>query len=198
MVKLQNYLDLITHQHQKPNFQATVAASAKPLIDIIHFLKELNQKFDIETAKNDQLRIIAEWVGAANAIPSAIPVPFFGWRGQVGALTWSDQDGDVGQKVGYWRDSGMSSYRAMPMSNALFKRVIQAKILLNNTDCSIDSAKEIIELVIDKPFVIRDKQNMTVDLEFLTEIEEWERQLVIMMFPKPAGVQLTFGGKDEY
>jgi hypothetical protein len=198
MAELQDYLNLITHQHQKPKFQATVAASAKPLIDIINFLKELNQKFDIETAKNDQLRIIAEWVGAPNAIPNAIPIQFFGWRGQVGALTWSDQDGDVGQEVGFWRDSGMSGYRAMPMSNELFKRVIKAKILLNNTDCSIDSAKEIIELVINKPFVIHDKQDMTVDFEFLGDAEEWERQLVVMMFPKPAGVQLTFGGKDEY
>lgn len=198
MVELQDYLNLITHQHQQPKYQATVAASAKPLIDIINFLKDLNDKFDIETAKNDQLRIIAEWVGAPNAIPNAIPIPFFGWRDHVGALTWSDQDGDVGQEVGYWRDSGMSSYRAQSMSNALFKRVIKAKILLNNTDCSLDSAKEIIELVIDKPFIIHDKQDMTVDFEFLTDAEEWERQLVIMMFPKPAGVQLTFGGKDEY
>ena len=100
--------------------------------------------------------------------------------------------------MGYWRDSGVSGYRAQPMSNALFKRVIQAKILLNNTDCSLDSAKQIIELVIDKPFIIRDLQNMVVDFEFLEQAEEWERQLVIMMFPKPAGVQLTFGGKDEY
>lgn len=198
MAELQDYLDLITHQHQMPKFLATVSASAKPIIEIIEFIKELNNKFDIETAKGDQLRILAEWVGAPNAIPNAIPTFFFGWRGQTGALTWSDQDGDAGQEVGYWRDSGMSSYRAMPMSNALFKRVIKAKILLNNTDCSINSAKEIIELIIDKPFIIRDKQDMTVDFEFLVEAEEWERQLVIMMFPKPAGVQLTFGGKDEY
>lgn len=195
MAGLQNYLSLLTHQHQQPKFQATVAASAKPIIDIINFLQTLNHKFDLETAKNDQLRIIAEWVGAPNAVPNAIPIPFFGWRDQQGSLSWSDQDGS---EAGFWRDSGMSGYRALPMSNALFKRVIKAKILLNHTDCSIDSAKEIIEAVSDKPFVIHDKQNMTVDFEFLIEPEEWERQLVIMMFPKPAGVQLTFGGKDEY
>ena len=39
MSELQTYLDLITNQHQKPKFQATVAASVKPIIDILNFLK---------------------------------------------------------------------------------------------------------------------------------------------------------------
>ena len=129
-------------------------------------------------------------------MPNAFPIAYFGFRDQSGALPFSEQDGtDWG---GFWRESGMSNSSAMQMSNALFKKVLHAKIKLNNTDCSLDSAKEIISMVTDKNFMIKDNEDMTVTFNFLNTYEDWERELVRMMFPLPAGVCLLFGGENDY
>lgn len=192
----EKYLALITSQHRKPKFESVVAAAVNPLIDVLLFLRNLNLNFDLNTAKDSQLGIIAEWVGAPNSVPNAFPIAYFGFRDQPSALPFAEQDGtDWG---GFWRESGMSNSSAMQMNNTLFKKVINAKIKLNNTDCSLDSAQEIISLVTDKKFTIKDNNDMTVTFNFLNTYEDWERELVRMMFPLPAGVRLLFGGENDY
>ncbi|HGH3561192.1 TPA: DUF2612 domain-containing protein [Acinetobacter baumannii] len=192
------YIALLTSQHRdKPNFRKTVEAIINPLIDCLEFLNSLNDKFDLETATGDQLQILADWVGAPNSIPNSIPVSYFGFQGQSGSLTWREID-DPSIKSGYWRESGMSGYTALKLSPQLFKRVIKAKILLNKSDCSEQSAKEIISLVIDKQFKFRDNLNMTITFTFLESYEVFERELVKLMFPVPSGVRLIFEGEDDY
>lgn len=192
------YVALLTSQHRdKPKFRKTVEVLINPLIDCLEFLNSLNGKFDLETATGDQLQIIADWVGAPNSIPNAVPVPFFGFQGQPGSLTWRDID-DPSIKSGYWRESGMSGYTALAMSPQLFKKVIKAKILLNKSDCSEQSAKEIISLVIDKQFKFKDNLNMTITFTFLESYDVYERELVKLMFPVPSGVRLIFEGEDDY
>lgn len=191
------YLSLIISQHkQKPKFNEVVKASIEPIIDCGNLLKALNSYFDIDTATGDQLQIIADWVGAQNAIPNAIPIPFFGFADQPESLPAAEQDGtDFG---GYWRESGMSDHRALAMSEQLFKRVVKAKIKLNNSDCTLSSAKEILETVLDQSFKIKDNDDMTVTFSFSTAYEVWQRELVKLLFPLPSGVRLIFEGEDEY
>lgn len=191
------YLSLITSQHQKQKFLDTVSTSIDPIIDCITFLNSLNEKFDLEIADDLPLEIIAEWIGAPNSIPSSVPIPFFGYIGQQGSLPMREID-DPAFIGGYWRESGVSGSRALAMSKALFKKVVRAKIKLNHTDCSIDSAKEIIEMVLDKNFKIKDNEDMTVTFEFLENHEIFERELVKLMFPLPSGVRLIFEGENDY
>ncbi|MFJ0260956.1 DUF2612 domain-containing protein [Acinetobacter baumannii] len=192
------YVALLTSQHRdKPKFRKTVEALIYPLIGCLECLNSLSSKFDLETATGDQLQIIADWVGAPNSIPNAVPVPYFGFQGQPGSLTWREID-DPSVESGYWRESGMSGYTALEMSQQLFKKVIKAKILLNKSDCSELSAKEIISLIIDKPFKFTDNKDMTVTFIFMTSYEPFERELVKLMFPLPSGVRLIFEGEDDY
>ncbi|OCZ58449.1 DUF2612 domain-containing protein [Acinetobacter seifertii] len=192
------YVALLTSQHRdKPKFRKTVEVLINPVIDCLEFLNGLNGKFDLETATGDQLQILADWVGAPNSIPNAVPVAYFGFQGQASSLTWRETD-DPSIKSGYWRESGMSGYTALAMSPKLFKKVIKAKILLNKSDCSEQSAKEIISLVIDKPFKFKDNLNMTITFTFLESYEVFERELVKLMFPVPSGVRLIVEGEDEY
>jgi hypothetical protein len=99
---------------------------------------------------------------------------------------------------GYWRESGVSGFRALAMSKDLFKKVVKAKIKFNHSDCTIDSAKEIIEMVLDKGFKIKDNLDMTVTFSFLESYDLSDRELVKLMFPLPSGVKLIFEGEDEY
>lgn len=92
---------------------------------------------------------------------------------------------------GYWRESGVSGFRALAMSKDLFKKVVKAKIKLNHSDCTIDSAKEIIEIVLDKGFKIKDNLDMTVTF-FLESYGLSDRELVKLMFPLSSGVKVDF------
>ncbi|WOE32191.1 MULTISPECIES: DUF2612 domain-containing protein [unclassified Acinetobacter] len=190
------YLDLITSQHRQPKFQSVVSATTNPVIDCINLLQSINEKFDIDSAVGSQLQIIAEWIGAPNSIANSVPVPFFGFKDQLDSLPFGEQDGT--SWGGYWRESGMNSYKALTMSSTLFKRAIKAQIKLNQSDCSIESVKEVIELITDKAFKIKDNNDMSVTFSFLENYEDWEREFVRIMFPLPAGVRLIFGGEDEY
>lgn len=193
----EKYLSLITSQHRKPKFISTVQASIDPLIDCIDFFKTINNEFDPDTASGLPLQIIAEWVGAVNSIPNSIPTAFFGYEGQPGSLPMRETS-DPSFKGGFWRESGVSGFRALAMPKDLFKKVVKAKIKLNHSDCSIDSAKEIIEMVLDKSFKIKDNSDMTVTFTFLESYEVFERELVKLMFPLPSGVKLIFEGEDDY
>lgn len=192
-----SYLALITSQHRKkPNFYASVKTSIDPIVDVINILQTLNEKFDLSTATGDQLQIIADWMGAPNAIPNAIPIPFFGFDDQLGALEFGEvSDSTVG---GFWRESGMNDSTAKVMDADLFRKVIYAKILLNQSDCTEQSAVEILGLVITKKFKFIDNLNMTITFRFLEEYEVWERELVKLLFPLPSGVRLIFEGENDY
>ncbi|MEG0347229.1 MAG: DUF2612 domain-containing protein [Acinetobacter sp.] len=192
------YIQLLTSQHRdKPNFRQTVEDTINPLIDCLECLNILSEKFELENAEGDQLQIIADWLGAPNSIPNSVPVAYFGFQDQLATLPWRETN-DPNFKSGFWRESGMSGYTALKMTQELFKRVIKAKMLLNRSDCTEDSAKEIISLIIDKPFKFKDNKDMTVTFTFLSNYEVFERELVKLMFPLPSGVGLIFEGKDEY
>ncbi|MNR86932.1 hypothetical protein D3C72_177910 [compost metagenome] len=192
------YIRLLTSQHRdKPNFRQTVEDSINPLIDCLECLNILGDKFELDIAEGDQLQIIADWLGAPNSIPNSIPVAYFGFQDQPATLLWRETS-DPSSKSGFWRESGMSGYTALKMSPQLFKRVIKAKILLNKSNCTEQSAKEIISLVIDKPFKFKDNKDMTITFSFLTSYEIFEQELVKLMFPLPSGVRLLFEGENEY
>ena len=195
-MSISEYLSLIINEHRKPKFEKIVEISVNPILDCLDVLKNLNSKFEIETAIDSQLDIIAEWVGAPNSISNSIPVPFFGFKDQLDSLPFGEQDGT--SWGGYWRESGMNSYKALTMPDSTYKQAVKAQIKLNQSDCSVESAKEIIESITDKTFKIKDNSDMSVTFTFLENYEDWERELVRTMFPLPAGVRLIFGGEDEY
>lgn len=191
------YLSLITSQHRdKPKFYESVKTVIDPIIDCFNFLNSLNQNFDIDVAKGQNLQILAEWVGASKTIPNSMPLPFFGFADQPSALPFGEQDGTGWG--GYWRESGVSSYSAITMTDDQFKRAVKAKILLNQSDSTLESAKLIIETAILKKFRIKDNFDMSVHFEFLEPYELLDRELVRLLFPLPSGVRLEFGDDDDY
>lgn len=191
------YLTLITSEHKnKPNFMAVMKALIDPLVDRLNFLNSLNSYFDQDTATGDQLQIIADWCGAPSTIPNTEVIPFFGFSDQEGTLGFGEtDDSSVG---GYWRDSGMAGYKAVSMSSDLFRKVIKAQILLNKSDCTESSAKEIISLVTDKGFQFTDNMDMTITFTFLESYTIQDRELVRLMFPRPSGVKLILEGEYGY
>lgn len=191
-----NYLNLIINEHRsKPKFRQTVKESIEPILDCMSVLQSINEKFDLDSATGDQIRIIAEWVGAPLVVPNIVPLPFFGFDGQPEALTFGETDNpDIG---GFWRESGVSSYRRQNIPTTKLPSVVKAKILLNNSDCTLDEAFEICKLLTDVPFKLKDNRDMTVTFEFLTEFQPIDKELVRLLFPLPSGVELIFSDEVD-
>ncbi|EXF97988.1 hypothetical protein J688_3755 [Acinetobacter baumannii 145660] len=190
------YLNLIINEHRsKPKFRQTVKESIEPILDCMSVLQSINEKFDLDSATGDQLRIIAEWVGAPLVVPNIVPLPFFGFDGQPEALTFGETDNpDIG---GVWRESGVSSYRGQSIPPKKLPNVVRAKILLNNSDCTLDEAFEICKLLTDVPFKLKDNRDMTVTFEFLAEFQPIDKELVRLLFPLPSGVELIFSDEVD-
>lgn len=190
MANVQDYSKLITSQHRsKPKFVALVEAIVKPYVDCINTLKELNSKFDVDTANDPYLEVLAKWVGAPLIIPGVAQLEYFGFIDQENALTFGELDNpNVG---GYFRESGQSGVGGLIPKGEFLRRLVKAKILKNHSTGVIDETKEIISTVLSHNlFTVKDNRNMTVTFKFLTESNAVQQKLVQMYFPLPAGVQL--------
>ncbi|MFW1806029.1 DUF2612 domain-containing protein [Acinetobacter baumannii] len=191
-----DYLNLIINEHRsKPKFRQTVKESIEPILDCMSVLQSINEKFDLDSATGDQLRIIAEWVGSPLVVPNIVNLPFFGFDGQPEALTFGETDNpDIG---GFWRESGVSSYRGQSIPPQKLPSVVKAKILLNNCDCTLDEAYEICKLLTAVPFKLKDNRDMTVTFEFLANFQPIDKELVRLLFPLPSGVELIFSDEVD-
>lgn len=72
------YTGLITSKHaDKPNFIATVAASAQPFADTLATLNSLNAAFDLDLAQGQQLDVLGEWIGVSRYVASELAGVYF-------------------------------------------------------------------------------------------------------------------------
>lgn len=70
MVDLQPYLDLIPSKNRKqPDFLASLSTWLQPLADNSETLATLPLRFDIDTAKGDQLDKLGQWIGTSRVLP---------------------------------------------------------------------------------------------------------------------------------
>lgn len=70
----ETYLSLITSEHaNKPKFMALVGASVQPLENLQSFLGTLQDEFDIDTARWNQLDMIGARIGLDRNLRSSVP-----------------------------------------------------------------------------------------------------------------------------
>ncbi len=189
--KITDYTGLITSQHRhKENFIAMIEAVSQPMIDCFNFLNSLNSKFDIDSAGDPYLEVLARWTGTPLIIQGATQLEYFGFIDQENSLTFGETDNpDVG---GYFRESGQSGTAGLIPTGDFLRRLIKAKIIKNHCTGNIDETKEILSLVLNhNDFIVTDNQDMTVTFTNLSaRFAEVDKTLVKMFFPLPAGVEL--------
>lgn len=185
-----DYVALLTSAHRdKPKLKQTLIETITPLIQIANALEQLPERYDIDTAVGDQLQTIALWVGAPRTVPNVIPLPYFGFEGQPAALPF----GEVGDPSigGFWRESGVSGNYGAVLDTETLRKVVKAQIFKNSCKGLLDDAHTIISMITDKAFKIKDLLNMRVELTFLEDVDVQTLELSRLMFPRPAGVELT-------
>lgn len=189
--KVNDYVDLITSQHRhKEKYIAMIKAVSQPMTDCFNFLKNLNSKFDIETAEDPYLNILARWTGTPLIIPGAAQLAYFGFEDQENSLTFGElDDPEVG---GYFRESGQSGTGGLMPEGEFLRRLIQAKILKNHSTGNIRETKQILSLVLNHDqFKVIDNNDMSVTfINQAPRMTDTDKILVRMFFPLPSGTEL--------
>jgi len=190
-----DYVRLITSQHRhKEKYIAMIKAVSQPMTDYFNFLKNLNSKFDVETAEDPYLNILAHWTGTPLIIPGAAQLAYFGFEDQENSLTFGElDDPDAG---GYFRESGQSGTGGLVPKGEFLRRLIQAKILKNHSTGNIEETKQILSLVLNHDqFKVIDNNDMSVTyINQAPRMTDTDKILVRMFFPLPSGVELIIEG----
>lgn len=177
----------IGHQYaHSQKFKQWVTATLEPLNNIeAAFLSLLN--LDIDTAEGVVLRLFGRIVGAPEEIPDAIPLPFFGFEGQEGALGFGDtNDANVG---GFFRESYQDSNGVLTFTDTLYRKVIKAQILKNTSLCTPDEVIQSVKIITDTPFTYIDGE-MFIRLAPQGSFTQAEKQMMKYLLPRPASVGL--------
>ncbi len=189
--KVDDYVRLITSQHRhKEKYIVMIRAVSQPMTDCFNFLKNLNSKFDVETAEDPYLNILAHWTGTPLIIPGAAQLAYFGFEDQENSLTFGElNDPDVG---GYFRESGQSGTGCLVPRGEFLRHLIQAKILKNHSTGNIEETKRILSLVLNHDqFKVVDNGDMSVTfINQAPRMTDTDKMLVRMFFPLPSGVEL--------
>jgi len=193
--KVDDYVRLITSQHRhKEKYIAMIKAVSQPMTDCFNFLKNLNSKFDVETAEDPYLNILAHWTGTPLIIPGAAQLAYFGFEDQENSLTFGElDDPEIG---GYFRESGQSGTGGLVPKGEFLRRLIQAKILKNHSTGNIEETKQILSLVLNHDqFKVIDNNDMSVTyINQAPRMTDTDKILVRMFFPLPSGVELIIEG----
>jgi hypothetical protein len=156
MSDAQDYLDLITSEHQnQPNFAAMIAACVAVPVQVQALLSSMISIFDLATPPvGDQLDIIGEWVGASRNLAIPITGVFFTW----------DSTGSLGWDNGIWEDAANSTAITV-LPDDVYLTLIQATIAANYWDGTTEGAYAIWSILFPKlTLLIQDNQNMSYAL----------------------------------
>lgn len=150
-----DYSSLITSEHRKPKFQATVQALSQSFNDLLAMLGAMPTAFDLDAAVGVQLDAVGKWVGITRNV--AVPI--------TGVYFSLDEDG-LGFDVGVWQgpydpDAGLTS-----LDDPTYRLLIKAKIAANHWDGTLDGSAQILRGIFGDTtsIFIVDNGDMSIDV----------------------------------
>lgn len=159
MAQASDYTGLIPAEHATaPNFVKMVGLVAGCFADITNALREIESKFDLDTALGAQLDQIGIWVGIARYVPTPLTGIYF-----------SFDTANVGFDQGSWKgpydpDTGITS-----LDDETYRTMIRAKIAANMWDGTMPNYRKVMAYVFQSfgaQVVAVDHQDMTMDVYF--------------------------------
>lgn len=132
---------------ESPIFQAVLLSLLQPLESLQDDMMYLaNNMLNIDEAKDYHLDFIGSLVGQKRLLVDFNTEPYFGFEGAYQAETLGTIDNpDVG---GYWNSYSYTNVAtARRLNDEEYRRVIKARIIMNNTNCSVDDLVQVLNLV---------------------------------------------------
>lgn len=160
---IDTYLNLITSQYQgKPNYFQVITLSCQPFVDNLTSYGKIPGLYDLTTATGICLDVIGQWVGVSRQLSEPITGVYF-----------SFDDSTVGFDAGVWKGPFDPLTGITNLPDEFYRLVINAKILNNNWDGTIESAYNITEVLFNSlgyDIFIEDKADLSMNLGLVTLI----------------------------
>lgn len=183
---MMNIPDRIYAQYRgKPKTEAWLNITPTMIAPLVDTAAIVRNMYDIDAMSGAQLEVIGRVVVISRTLP-------FSTLMVVSELDLTDggECGDMGAMC-----SATSIDDDTAMSDELYRIVIRAKIIKNNSDATIESILSGINFLLPNAQVMRlvDGENMTFSIEFYGNITELERWALVnaRLVPKPQGVRFS-------
>lgn len=139
--RLARLLSRITPYHSgKARFVAVVTATVAPHTDAQEVVASFPAAFDLDVAIGAQLDVDGEWIGRSRFVPVPLPSLFF----TLGKAS-------LGFGYGYWKGPFDAEDGISELPDEPYRRLLQAKVLLNHWDGSVPEAETILDTYFDDP-----------------------------------------------
>lgn len=180
------YTDLVTSEHQKPNFLAAVAALVQPFADLSLSQSEFPVDFDLDAAVGAQLDIVGQWVGVTRYVQTPLTGVYF-----------SFDDASLGFDQGTWLGPYDPTTGQTVLADDAFRNLIRAAIVANSWDGSLQQAVDVWNLIfgaVGYQILVQDNNDMTMIYGLMGSIPD---AVTYALFTqgyfdmRPAGVDIT-------
>lgn len=186
MRTLSDYLALVTHEHQKPNFLAWLTALLQPFVDLQTVAMALPTDFSLTSAVGAQLDVVGLWVGISRNLATPITGVFFSW----------DTD-NLGWDQGQWQGQYQTGDQLTVLDDDDYRLLLQARIASNHWDGTVPGAYAVWNIAFastGNTLLMQDNQNMSLDIIVLGPgLTAVQTALLLSgeLGLKPAGVRIA-------
>jgi hypothetical protein len=151
----------------------------------------MSQMLDVDTSIGQQLDVIGRIVGVARPYFTEVPGSYFGYINDAGDPPTSNP-----YLVGPYIGPETQTSQNLPLNDALFRAIIRAKIVSNNSFVTTDDIILAFEFIAGIDVVeLIDGEDMTFSIVFAQEPAFIVRQVMVVfagqILPTPAGVKYT-------
>jgi hypothetical protein len=182
------YTDLITSEHiDKPNFNALVAATCQPNVDLIALYSTISALYDVDTAVGEQLDVVGQWVGVSRDLNEPLTGVYFSLD-TVGA----------GLDQGIWQGPFDSSTGLVSLPDEYYRILIKVRILNNHWNGSKENANILVNNIfsaIGYTFFIEDPSDLSMRLGLIGSGPPTALATALLLSGKfnikPAGVHIA-------
>lgn len=203
---------LIKQYFGKPKAKAETQMVIGEFERVFEILRTFPDRFDVDLAIGDQLDKVGKIVGISRNVPLVIAKIAFGFDDNVNSKTFGDKFAVVDAAPFY--DKFTPPYTDQQLDDFTFRRLIKAKIAVNNTSAYIasderTSIQEVIQAAFNGQAYVIDKKNMTLWLYIspAVNLDQLRLILALKLLPKPQAVRysviiqaapsMTFGFADN-
>jgi len=183
----QDYLNLITSEHNLPSFEAAVTALVGGPADQINLLASMPGLYDLDVAVGTQLDAVGKWIGVGRQV--AVPL--------VGVYFSLDTAG-VGFDAGSWFGPGDSTTGLVNLDDVAYRLLLRSQVAANHWDGSMASLLDLLTSIFvgtgSLVFIV-DNQDMSMTVGVAGVIPPATQKAMLtngLLIPKPEGVHVNY------
>lgn len=178
---------------EQTNFEQFISALMQPVSEIESLYAKLATITDIDLMTGVNLDVIGQVVGASRTLSNSVPVLYFGFSDQVGAVTFGDE-GNV--LIGApFREETAPAFLSSVLTDEQYRRLIKATIIRNYSKGTGDDVLNALSMILDTDLVfVHDAGSMIfgIGIGRILSFQELVLATQLNILPRPAAVNIGY------